>query len=260
MDQLMSVFHLSCRDRWDIISIVLNVARIPLFYLGSHKTDEDLVWVLSQLAIASGDASPLVVNGKKFRLEGSKDAAGGVFWVDMPTPMMYEDRCTISPAESITKANEEFVELDLLVFEDKPTKVSDTARMQASMLIEKFSLHDMSQKLSDEHDTELTRKVAELTIRVITPITPNGGPRATFLQDILGIAIDCGIDWIIHFTSRMSKATKDLWIHGTLDGYDVKFTSVAVDMLLYFGVSADNTSDFEAKYSPSNHQILHVPG
>jgi hypothetical protein len=84
MQYMHGIATLHCLKIEDMISIGLNVARLPLFYDGHLDTREDVIWAAALLTIASGDVLPLVKNSKKFRLLEDNGIGSIISWLDQP--------------------------------------------------------------------------------------------------------------------------------------------------------------------------------
>jgi hypothetical protein len=254
MQYLVSITTFNCENEEDLVSIALNTSGIPLFFQGSLGAKEDIFWILSLLVIASGDLVPLIEGGKKLHL-GDSQRKKVVSWVDLPYSAPLEDRLPILSTDSINRAEKDFIELDLFVFNQMPQKASQASLEKASSIIEKYDLQTQSEELGTGVD-EFTKKVMEDIVKGMSHSRVARGLTNTFLQTLLGSAIDCGIDWIRRFPSVMRKGTERSWVHGTFDCYNTKFTDAAIELLSYFGIAKDNTPDFDQNYLQQSVRFL----
>lgn len=70
-----------------------------------------------------------------------------------------------------------------------------------------------------------------------------------YLEILVAIALDSGLDWIRQFPDSMRRATEKTWRHGTLGvDIDTTLTGPALSLLSIFGITADNNPDFEREY------------
>jgi hypothetical protein len=120
---------------------------------------------------------------------------------------------------------------------------------KALTIVEKYHLLTHAVELG-AMDDDLTKQILDDMIKRTRPIDADGPEHLMnkSLQTYLGCAIDCGIDWIRRFPSVMREGTEGSWIHGTFDRCSTRFTDAAMDLVCYFDVTKENTSNFEQDY------------
>src|SRR6266480_72945 len=148
MQCLEGITSLGCLKKEDMVSIALNVARLPLFYSGHLNTCEDVIWVVALLTIASGDVLPLVTEGTKLRVLDDDGTKTIVLWVDQPRALANEKRIPLGDSSSITAVTKEYIELDILLFTDLPEMPSQESMEKASVLAKTHFLDAWSHYLS----------------------------------------------------------------------------------------------------------------
>lgn len=68
-------------------------------------------------------------------------------------------------------------------------------------------------------------------------------------ESMLASAIECGIDWIRRLPDVLEKeANFGAWTHGTFNGFNPVFTGAATDLLSHFGITKENSAEFDNKF------------
>jgi hypothetical protein len=228
-----------------MVSIVFNVARLPVFYSGHLNTCEDVVWVVALLAIASGDVLPLVTQGSKLKVPEDDRTKAIVSWVDRPIVMTKAKRSPPVDSRSITAVTKEYIELDILLFADLPKKPSQASMEKASALAKAHFLDTLKQDVSIGEPEQLRNAQKHMQSHSYSQ---------DFTQTWLALALDCGIDWIKRLPSLLIEQTADGWywgqftVNSLLPAFRNKFEAAAIDLLSLTGKNDENTPDFTRSY------------
>jgi hypothetical protein len=68
VQQLHDTVALGCSDKTDKIQIALNLSGLPLCWMDTAKTDDEVYWIFTVLALAAGEASVLAFRGPLLKL------------------------------------------------------------------------------------------------------------------------------------------------------------------------------------------------
>ena len=161
MQQMLSISNFECQEHRDILSIALNTCGIPLSFRDSLKAKEDIFWIFSLLVLASGELGPLVTEGSKLKLLDECRKREIVSWVDRPSAASLDEKLPILSPNSISSAEKEFIELDLLVFTQIPANVSQASMEKALTIIGKYHLLTHAVELG-AMDDDLTKQGMEI--------------------------------------------------------------------------------------------------
>lgn len=245
MQYLDGITSLGCLKKEDMVSMILNMARLPLFYSGHLNTCEDVVWVVTLLAIASGDVLPLVTQGIKLKVPENDRTKAIVSWVDQPRVLTSRKQIPLVDSRSITAVTKEYIELDILLFTDLPKKPSQASLGKASALAKAHSLNTLNHYLSTGYPEQ---------VQNAHKYRQSHSYLQDFTQTWLALALDCGIDWIKRLLSLLIEQTADRWYWGQVTANSLfpafrnKFEAVAIDLLSLIGKNEENTPDFAKSY------------
>lgn len=236
---MVSIMPFGCLKVQDMVSITLNTAGIPLAYSGKIDSKGDFVWVFAAVAIAAGDAMPLLLTGRKLRIP---DAVGGqrmtVSWMTDPISGIVDDKQPSSLVSSITGVTREYIELDLLVMIDRPLMASKASLEKAATMLEMHSGSEPAEPKSARIISLMSD--AMLRSRGDRP----GGTMETFRQTFLALALDCGIDWIRRFPDIISADTKgpETWMYGRLgEEQNSGLAAAASELLSHFNITEEDS-------------------
>jgi hypothetical protein len=232
LQHLINILSFGCLKTRDLLSIALNTAEIPLTFDGEDiQCVEEVIWKFSLLVLASGDLLPFVTIGEKLRVP----AGGGrkiVPWVMKPAQGVLDGPLPNPLPESITAITEEYIELDLLIFESLPKQASVESRAKATRLIAGHNLNTIGEKLLPD-PSENAQSAIRLLMSETTRFKPNIQPLHTFQHSLLSLALDNGLDWILNFPSAMLQATCSAgWIHEPVGSRTDPALSAAAHSLL----------------------------
>jgi hypothetical protein len=245
MQYLDGITSLGCFKKEDMVSIVLNVARLPLFYSGHLNTCEDVIWLVALLAIASGDVLPLVTQGTKLKVLEDDRTKAIISWVDQPRALTSEKRIPLVDSRSIRAVTKEYIELDILLFADLPKMPSQASIGKASALAKVHFLDTLSHDLSIGYPAQ---------VQNATKYMQSQSHLQDFIQTWLALALDCGIDWIKRLPSLLIEQTADRWYWGQFTvnslspAFRNKFEAAAIDLLSLIGKNEQSTPDFIKSY------------
>ncbi|VUC24119.1 unnamed protein product [Clonostachys rosea] len=248
MQHLIKILSFQCCHKQDLISIALNTSGIPLSFIGNLSTVEDIIWIFSTLVLACNDVTPFFMDGSKLRIRGASDDTTKVSWVVRPLQGVVDHipNGTTTPfPRSITGATQDYIELDLLVFNELPRAATDESIQVASKIVEEHHLLDLSKELLGEADETIQRSV-----RLVQGEFQRSGGNAGVLERLvplwIAISLDCGLEWTLRFPEMMREATRETWLHGTLgDSTDARLGDASKALLAHF-VASEGISDIEA--------------
>jgi hypothetical protein len=245
---LVALLSFGCTKSEDLLSIAMNTAGVPLIFKGNGESTEEVIWAFSILSIASGDITPLILDGAKLRMI---DERGNniTSWVTQSLGALTEPRMLGSYLDTITAATKEYIELDLLVFTSLPLMATQSSMEKASRIIDKYGLEGIRSDL-EVNKSESVRNMMDLIATEIRRALDDApGPLATFLKIILAISIDCGIDWIRQFPIVMEKESVDSWMHGSIgNGHDARCEDAAIELLAMSDITRENVQRFDEEY------------
>ncbi len=236
MELAANVSNLECRDEKDLASITLNIAGLPLSFGGALHDREDLIWVFSVLALASGDITPLFLRGT--RLQWKSDGWKNKFsWCDMPFNAGVGNYVPIPSPALISSAERDSIELDIYLFRQTPFKPSPESLHKAQLIIQRTNLkHRVHPSLAKLEGLNLIDPATKEKIR------------KAHLWFMLASAIDCGFEWIRRFPYALAESitfatgTRS-WRMGEFDDHDLNLISAAKGLLMASGKSkADGTT------------------
>ncbi|KFY47142.1 hypothetical protein V495_02079 [Pseudogymnoascus sp. VKM F-4514 (FW-929)] len=249
LQHLVSILSFGCVNNGDLLSIALNTAKIPVNFDGQDiQYVEEVIWKFSLLVLASGDLNPIITIGKALRVP----TAGGeiISWMVNPAQGVTEDPIPNPLPESITAITQEYIELDLLVFESIPRKASLESEEKATRLITDHNLNAISDTLVFGLP-EATLSVIRLVESEITRLEPQSNLIRNFQHRSLSLAIDNGLDWILNFSSAMQQTTTT-WSHGILGAHTDPGCTPAAQSL----ISLLNLDASLHKYLGTPHSVL----
>jgi len=220
----------------------MNTAGIPLVFTGAIQSRDDIHYISSLIALASGDFKPLVIVTQSLRMQ---DRSGGEF-VSLGESADFRSRrseyCNSLP-ESISRVTTEYIELDLLLVKARPLSISKQCMQKAHSILEKCTPRSKAPRpgVQDPYTDRLVEQAIGLM---------NKGPVGLeWSRSILGSAIECGIDWIRRFPDVLEKdANLEAWTHGTFKSFNPVFTEAATDLLSHFGITNENSPEFDNKF------------
>ncbi|KAK4153782.1 heterokaryon incompatibility protein-domain-containing protein [Chaetomidium leptoderma] len=236
MQHLVSIMSFGCFKKGDLMSIALNTAGIPLYFDGEDMSYvEEVVWEFSLLVLASGDLIPLVANGRKLKVP--TNGGNVISWATNPSQGVLENQLRNPLPESITAITREYIELDLLVFESTPQHASLGSQAKATRLIEDHNLDAIADEVLPTLD-ESTQHTIRLATTAMTDVKPGARPLQTLRHQLLSLALDNGLDWILDFPRAMQQATATTFDHGTLGvSTDPRLSAVADSLLALFNTT-----------------------
>ncbi|KAK4135995.1 hypothetical protein BT67DRAFT_229024 [Trichocladium antarcticum] len=215
LQHLVSVLSFGCFKKGDLMSIALNTAGIPLYFGGQDvQSVEEIIWRYSLLVLASGDVIPLVASGPKLKIP----AAGRdiLSWATNPDRGALDARLPNQLPDSITAITREYIELDLLVFDSGPKPASPDSQAKAARLIADHDLYTLADNALSALD-ETTQSTLRLAVSEMTRINPTSKPLQALVRNILSLALDNGLDWILAFPTALQTTTASpSWIHGPI--------------------------------------------
>lgn len=244
---LVSVMASRCKNKGDLMSIALNTAGLPLAFSGDITVIQDVVWIFTLLVLAKDDVTPLFVDGGKLRIPDI-EAPGSttISWAVRPQERSF-DRSVSSPRmDTITSVTRDYIEMDLIVFESKPSAPSGEAFKVAMRMMEEYSLANLLQETEDEQVLKQYSLIGTVG-QSITSKTPYEGPLKNFIPKWIAHAIDCGLEWTLRFPDVMKSETEDSYMHGTMgehaDERLVDAASFLLDHLISHGGSSIEERD-----------------
>ncbi|KAI9776245.1 MAG: hypothetical protein M1839_000478 [Geoglossum umbratile] len=246
MTYLVTISSFDCLYKTDMIAIAINSSRIPLVFRGSIDPafPEIRFWIFALLALASGDVGPLLLQARNLYFLDEKRGSKAISWVDLPHNALLEMRLPILSTDSIHSATMEYIELDLYLFTGMPKKASEASLAKARSILQTFSLMNRAHTLGAE-DTAYTGAVAETAVDVMA----HRGLDTKWFEEVVGSAIDNGIDWIRRLPSILGKETESgRWGHGKFGSFEPGFTKAAIDLLSYFNVTKESNDDFDVEF------------
>jgi hypothetical protein len=237
LHHLTTISSFGCKEVADFCDIAMNTAGIPLVFNGKIQSRVHIHYIFSLLVLASGDVRSLLIQGQKIH---TPDASGKVFvsWADQPKHSgPTELRLGTPIPQSISSATEEYIQLDLLLLNARPTKVSEESMQKARSILEKHASTKDNQSLIDP------------TVEFLVERTNKSDYGLEWTRELLGSAIDCGIDWIMRLPDVLDRESQSgAWEHGRFNDFDPRFTDAATDMLLHFGITRANSVEFDDKF------------
>ena len=203
------------------MSIALNTAGIPLSYnhpgagcKAKPMAIEEVIWKFSLLVLASGDLVPLVSKGGKLKLQSAETDAEFISWATNLDQGVLDEQLPNPLPDSITAITPEYIEMDLLVFESLPKPATSNSQAKATSLINDHNLHAVSEglfSLLQDH----TRSTVDTAQSAMVAVKPSATPLPTLRHNLLSLALDNGLDWILAFPSTMYQTTVS-WMHGPI--------------------------------------------
>ncbi|CAG9981308.1 unnamed protein product [Clonostachys byssicola] len=243
MQHLVSILSFQCCHKQDLIAIALNTSGIPLSFTGNLSAVEDIIWTFSILVLACNDMTPFFMDGTKLRIRNASNDAFQVSWVVRPLQGVVDHipESTTTPfPQSITGATQDYVELDLLVFNEPPRAATSESLQLASKIVEEYHLLDYSKELLAAADETIQNSVG-LVKGEFERAGGNAGVLERLVPLWIAIALDCGLEWTLRFPELMREATQETWLHGTLgDATDPRLTEASKSLLAHFPASEDN--------------------
>ncbi|KFY32521.1 hypothetical protein V493_00111 [Pseudogymnoascus sp. VKM F-4281 (FW-2241)] len=236
LQHLVSILSFGCVNNGDLLSIALNTAKIPVNFDGQDiQYVEEVIWKFSLLVLASGDLTPLITIGEALRVPTGRGKL--ISWMLNPTQGVMDDPITNPLPESITAITQEYIELDLLVFESTPRKASPESEEKATRLITDHNLNAITDTLLYDLP-DATLSIIRLVESEIARLKPQSNLIRSFQHRSLSLAIDNGLDWILNFPSAMQQTTLD-WSHGILGAHtDPACTPAAQSLMSLLNLDA----------------------
>jgi len=244
-----NLMNMGCFFKHDLVSIGLNTSVIPLTFDGKLTSMEDAFWRFAAVVLATGDAGPLLLDGKKVRFVNEKGLTtrSWLSWSTQSIPL-----ALIPPerVDCVTSVTRDYIELDLLIFTSLPLVPTQASLDKASGILSEYNLQD-SGFVVPYHQDALARSAMKRMGENNEALF--GDLQSRILQDylpvLLAIALDSGLDWIRRFPDIMRLGTEGSWFQGTLGAIvDTALTDPAKSLLSTFGVTAENTADFDEAY------------
>jgi hypothetical protein len=244
LQHLIDILSFGCFKTRDLLSIALNTAEIPLTFDGEDiQCVEEVIWKFSLLVLASGDLLPFVTIGEKLRIPA--DGKKIVSWAIKPAQGVLDGPLPNPLPESITAITEEYIELDLLIFESLPKPASVESQAKATRLITDHNLNAIGEELLPSL-SENAQSAIRLVMSETARLRPNTQLLHTFQHSLLSLALDNGLDWILNFPSAMLQATCAAgWLHDPVGSRtDPALSAAARSLLSLFpNTSPTNGSD-----------------
>ncbi|KAK4096390.1 hypothetical protein N658DRAFT_362154 [Parathielavia hyrcaniae] len=235
MQHFVSVLPFGILKKGDLISIALNTAAIPLYFKydgEDERSVEDVILKFTLLVLAANDLVPLIAMGRHLRIPSpERDILSWAIHSNQPGPAVVDQLENPLPG-SITAVTEDYIELDLLIFESLPKPASQDSQAKATRLIAE---HDLD-AVADELFTALsgTTQLAILTATdAMLGVRPTSRPLHKLRHLDLSLALDNGLDWILAFPSSMLQATSTpAWMYEPLGDQTHPGLTLAVHSLL----------------------------
>ncbi|KAK1833121.1 heterokaryon incompatibility protein-domain-containing protein [Podospora conica] len=240
MQHLAALSTTDCSHKRDLLSIVLNIARVPLWWDADIKDERDLVYITSLLAIAAGDVAPLVACRGWVLADGEygedKAKVSALDDHSIILEASAQPKIPLALPNSITSVTRDYIELDLLVFSSTPTAPSQAASEAASRIF-RDHMHDLF-VLAEEYTSAL--KLTPNALEIISDL--DKGTHRALIHAWLALALDCGIAWTLRFTSAMRKGTIASPAFGALPSTSTSSLKQAATSLLSHFHAATNDS------------------
>jgi hypothetical protein len=244
MTHLVKISSYGCEKPTDRINIAMNAGRIPLFFCGTINSPNVVYWIFALLALASGDLGPLLLEATKLSIRNEETKSEVISWVDRPYHGPLDLPLPVLLPESIARATDEYIELDLLLLQGMPMRASEPSKNKARSIIASSTLRDRGH-LSGVEDPNYTTRV----VRTAANAMKRADLDRDWLIEFLGSAIDCGIDWIRQFPDRVANEAKSgAWNHGQFNSFDTGFTDAALDLLSYLGITKKTSPNFDVEF------------
>jgi Heterokaryon incompatibility protein (HET) len=246
LHHLTTISTFGCEKVTDFCTIAMNTAGIPLVFTGTVQSREHIHYIFSLLVLASGDVGSLLIQGQKIQ---SKDSSGKVFisWAEQPSHCGPEELRLGTPIpQSISSVTAEYIQLDLLLIKARPMKVSEESIHKAKLILEKCASKGKDSMRRVEHSS-YTDPIIKFAVGVINKSDYRS--MWTWRTELLGSALECGINWIRRLPGVLETETKSgTWAHGKFDDFDLSFTDAATDLLFHFGITQANSIEFNNKF------------
>jgi hypothetical protein len=244
MTHLVKISSYGCEKPTDRINLAMNAGRVPLFFRGTINTPNVGYWIFALLALASGDLGPLLLEATKLSICNEETKSEVISWVDRPHHGPLDLPLPVLLPESISRATDEYIELDILLLHGKPMRASEASKNKALSIIAGSTLQDRGH-LSGVEDPNYTTRV----VRTAANAMKRADLDRDWLIEFLGSAMDCGIDWIRQFPDRMANEAKSgAWNHGQFNGFDTGFIDAALDLLSYLGITKKTSPNFDVEF------------
>src|SRR5215469_5831019 len=102
-----SISTFVCQEVLDLCAIAMNTAGIPLVFTGAIQSRDDIHYISSLIALASGDFKPLVIVTQSLRMQ-ARSGSEFVSWVNQPIFVPGEARIATPFPESISSVTTEY--------------------------------------------------------------------------------------------------------------------------------------------------------
>jgi hypothetical protein len=185
-----------------------------------------------------------LLQATKLSIRNEETKSEVISWVDRPYHGPRGLSLPVLLPQSINRATDEYIELDLLLLQGMPIRASEASKNKARSIIASSALRDRGH-LSGVEDPNYTISV----VRTAANAMKRGDLDRDWLIEFLGSAIDCGIDWIRRFPDHMADEAKSgAWSHGQFNGFDTAFMDAALDLLSYLGITKKMSPNFDVAF------------
>ncbi len=241
LDDFITISVCGCSRLEDRISMTLNLGRISLFFTGRAETSDECYWIVTALALAAADISPLRLEGYKLKIRVGNALIPS--WAQQP--LLKEDY-KILDLSSVTALTPEFIELDLLILQKTPKPPSDGSLETAKSLISRFQLDSYAHV---PEPTDLGKSEQKHMLRHLeNTVNSNESLRDHWLPDFLACSLGCGLDWIRNFASVFKQQLdNEEWIYGELGPPNVELEPAAAALISILKGPTDPSPDFISK-------------
>lgn len=255
LQHVVSALRADCSQKADLVSIALNTASVPLVFSAGGQygvtTVEDVVWVFTMLVLAGDDVTPLFVVGGKLRVPIDDTGKTRLSWTINPGVGVVGARIPSPRIDTITAVTRDYIEMDLLVFESRPSTPTVASFEVATKMMGDFGLANLHQEAHNEDvkrsdalvKSEVERVRTELHQAMGGIIDADGGPLKQFIPMWLAHAMDCGLEWTLRFPDVMQAETEEWEPHGMMgDAADERLTEAARFLYNHFTTQADSSN------------------
>jgi hypothetical protein len=184
LQQLHDTVALGCSDIKDKIQIAINLSGLPLCWMDTAKTEDEVYWIFTVLALAAGEASVLAFRGPLLKL-----CTETVFsWARRSYDPMVE--CDVPNNENdlrITSVRPAYLELDLFFLEKPAIRPSITAIDLAEKILRDNNLYDRDNPIRNVRTKAQFESFLETQDVRLWHET---------VRDILACFIDGGYEWM----------------------------------------------------------------
>ena len=199
LSHLTNISLFGCQEIADLCAIAMNTAGVPLVFIGAIQSRDEIHYISSAIAIASGDINPLFIASKPLKIS---DSSGNQFisWAGQPFHGASQMRFGSPFPKSISRMTAEYIELDLLLIKGRPLRISPESMRKSSSILEKYVLRRQEPTEGAE-----VQSFSENLVKRMVDVMNNAPVDFQFPESILASAIECGMDWIRRLPDVLEK-------------------------------------------------------